>query len=108
MNHTEMAALLSKRLGCFVGRSVDWTSDGESNPSDTERFTVFMEWEDLYQFYLDELRAEFATLGYELWAVQDMVCVQKIGEERTNAGGSKGVDIRQPLHNSGNNTWLEG
>ena len=108
MNHTEMAALLSKRLGCFVERSVGWTPDGESNQSNTERFVVHMEWEDLWQFYLAELRAEFATLGCELWAVQGVVCVQVIGEERANARSSKGVDIRHPVHDPGDDTWLEG
>ena len=106
MNHTEMAALLAKRLGCFVERSVGWTPDGESNPSNTERFTVFMEWEDLYQFYLDELRDEFAGLGYELWAVQNVVLVQKIGEYRTNARSSKSSDLRVTVHARSDVDWL--
>ena len=108
MNYTEMAALLSKRLGCFVERSVGWTPDGESNPSDTERFTVHMEWEDLYQFYLDELRAEFATLDYELWAVQEVVLVQRIGEDKANARNSEGGDLRVTVHDPGDSAWLEG
>lgn len=108
MNHTEMAALLSKRLGCFVERSLGWTPDGESNPSNTERFVVYMEWQDLWQFYLDELRAEFAGLGYELWAVQEVVCVQKIGEERASARNSEGGDLRVTVHDPGDSAWLEG
>lgn len=107
MTHTEMAALLAKRLGCFVERSVGWTPDGESNQSNTERFVVHMEWEDLWQFYLAELRAEFATLGYELWAVQGVVCVQAIGEDRTNARNTETDSVRIPVRDLGDNTWLE-
>jgi len=107
MTHTEMAALLAKRLGCFVERSVGWTPDGESNPSNTERFTVYMEWQDLWQFYLAELRDEFATLGCELWAVQGVVCVQAIGEDGINhAGNSESVDLRLPVHASSDADWL--
>lgn len=106
MTHTEMAALLAKRLGCFVERSVGWTPDGESNPPNTERFVVHMEWEDLWQFYLAELRAEFATLGCELWAVQGVVCVQVIGEDKTNARATETSGVRLPVRNRGDTDWL--